>query len=88
MNPLYYRFVFNPWDNNVIIKPEDEYIEKGLPQDCVQGYIYEIDGGLRVTNVDHKTINDPYIKTKIMNAMSGEESEPHTILKDRIGDVD
>jgi len=79
---LYHKFIFNPWEDTVDIDTP----VKGMPEDCIQGYAYPIDGGWRFTDIDHKPINDPYIKTKLLLALDGEESEPaQTILPDRIG---
>lgn len=93
--PIYYRFIFKPSDGSVELShnedqhpAEVEYHEAlrgraGEPE-TYHGYAYRIGGGWRLTDWEHKPINDPYVKAQVLRELRQQEGphNPHPHLDD------
>lgn len=86
--PMYHLWVFNPEDGSVLIEtPEDkkrveqryhaELAEDVPHPDRVHGYAYVIRGGWRITDWEHRPIEDPYIRNTVARALDGKEQKRH-----------
>lgn len=78
--PLYYRWTYSPKDDKVHIRHnemghpvdiqthsdiEDWLGEKGL----IHGFAYKIKGGWRLTNDEHRAVDDPFISKQVIKAL-------------------
>lgn len=64
---LYHHWSYDPIDDEAYINRNQDYDHNG--------YAYRIDGGWRITDRDHNTVEDPYIIKKIMEGLRGERSQ-------------
>ena len=86
--PLYHLWVFNPEDGSVLIetpheKPRSEHryhVELGKDvqhPDRVHGYAYAIRGGWRITDWEHRPVEDPFIRHAVARKLDGEAVKRH-----------
>lgn len=88
--PIYYRFAFAPSDARVILSDNTEdspRYHSDLARELNEpgtyhGYAYRIGRGWRITDWDHKTINDPFVIAQVVRAIRRKEGPtlPHADL--------
>lgn len=89
--PLYWLFVFDPEDAKAHLEDnEDRHPAEHLThQDMhpeithpsrLNGYVYKIQGGYRITDDHHKPITDPFVKKQIKKALD-EKYPPQPLPK-------
>ena len=82
--PLYHLWVFDPHKDRVIIetpeeKPRSEHryhveLAEDVPHPGrVHGYAYPIRGGWRITDWEHRPVEDPHIKTLVRRTLDREK---------------
>jgi hypothetical protein len=82
--PLYHLWVFDPEKDRVIIetpeeKPRSEHryhvdLAEDVPHpERVHGYAYPIKGGWRITDWEHRPIEDPHIKQVVKRTLDREK---------------
>lgn len=80
--PIYYRWVFTP--SGVELSHNDDEHPANLQyhqdlgsevneQNMVHGYAYRIHNGWRLTDWEHKPIEDPYVQKSVVDAINNEE---------------
>jgi hypothetical protein len=85
--PLYYRWVFSPDTGEVVIGHNEEdhpalvrYHKELAGQlnrpNLTHGYAYRLVGGWRLTDWEHKPLEDPFITSQILNKL-GEKASIH-----------
>lgn len=87
-SPLYYRWTFNPQTGEVHLSHNQEDsprlhgdFERELNvRDLIHGFAYPIEGGMRITDREHKPMDDPFVTNKVIDSLQGgwdglEESE-------------
>lgn len=80
MKPAYVRFVFNPTDGEVELSHNHEGHPAHAPTHrdladghSVHGYAYRIQGGWRVTDYEHKPLNDTFIAARVVDRLTRDE---------------
>ena len=69
---LYHKWSFDPNSNEIAIDGDK------IGED--NGYAYRLDGGWRITDIDHKKVEDFYIINKVLEALKDKkntEGEDH-----------
>jgi hypothetical protein len=85
--PLYQLWCFDPqtsevhMDHNQDKEPAHHVLHRDIGghihhPDKVQGYAYSIKNGWRITNDEHKEVQDPFIVNRVMAKLRGEHPEP------------
>jgi hypothetical protein len=64
---VYHRWGYHPHDDAVYLNNDNDHDQNG--------YAYRIDGGWRLTDKDHDSVNDPYLIKKIISALNGNNGE-------------
>lgn len=78
--PFYYLWLYDPHTDQVILEHNEdrkpaywvthrEMIHKFPSHDTILGYAYDIKGGWRITDWDHKKIDDPHILKEIREVL-------------------
>jgi hypothetical protein len=89
--PTYYRWVFKPEDASVELSHNGEdhpawvrYHTDLKDGDSHHGYAYRIGGGWRLTDWEHKPLDDPYVVSSVLRKLRSEEGyhNPHRHLDD------
>jgi hypothetical protein len=86
--PIYYRFAFSPSSGEVILSHNEEDhparvryhtdLSNELGEgETYHGYVYRIGRGWRVTDWEHKPLNDPFINAAVLRALRKEEGPHH-----------
>lgn len=85
--PLYYLWTFDPHEAKVHIDHnESKHPARHITHDelaphvkePLHGFAYSIKGGWRITNDDHKAVEDPYIIRKVEQALA--KNHPPKVL--------
>jgi hypothetical protein len=78
--PLYLLWVFDPQDDKVILEHNDDRpraeavthddmaVEVTHPS-RINGYVYKIKGGWRITDDEHRPLTDPHVKAQVEKAL-------------------
>lgn len=85
--PVYYLWVFDPHEDKVILEHNQgrhraEHVDhaelaRRVPHpDRVHGYAYKIVGGWRITDWEHRPIDDPHVLEKVKATLKGEKIHP------------
>jgi hypothetical protein len=80
--PVYYLWVFDPHEDKIILehnygKHRAEHVDHAklaerVPHpDRVHGYAYKIVGGFRITDYEHRPVEDPHVLKKVKDALVG-----------------
>jgi hypothetical protein len=92
VRPLYYRFVLKPSDGSVVLSHNDETdpahvryhgdLANEIREQGVHGFAYRIGKGWRLTDYEHKPIDDPFVRRQVLGALRQEEGPtlPHSDL--------
>jgi hypothetical protein len=80
-DPLYYRWVFSPASGEVTLAhnlDDDPKLHGDLAREqnepgLVHGYAYRIGGGWRLTDWEHRPVEDPYVVAQVMRKLRDEE---------------
>ena len=64
---VYHRWGYHPHDDAVYLNDDNDYDQNG--------YAYRIDGGWRLTDKDHDSVQDPYLIKKIIGTLNGKNGE-------------
>jgi hypothetical protein len=80
-DPLYYRWVFSPASGEVTLAhnlEDDPKLHGDLARErnepgLVHGYAYRIGGGWRLTDWEHRPVEDPYVVAQVMRKLRDEE---------------
>lgn len=89
--PIYWLWAFDPEDGHVVVehnegrsrseaKTHDELAPEITHPARLNGFAYKIQGGYRITDEDHKKIDDPFVIKQVLTALKGEQSHkplPH-----------
>jgi hypothetical protein len=84
--PFYYRFSLHPEDGEVELAHNYEDVPSRVryhselgDSDTYHGFAYRIKGGWRLTDWDHKPINDPFVVASVIRAIREQEGSylPH-----------
>jgi hypothetical protein len=78
--PVYHFWVFHPEDDSVSIhhnrgKHPAEHVTHGQLRkvhhhpETIHGYAYKIHGGWRITDDEHRPVNDPHVVEKVIKAL-------------------
>lgn len=78
--PLYLLWVFDPQEDKVHLEhnedrpraetlTHDEMSPEIIHLSRLNGYVYRIKGGWRITSDDHKPVEDPHVKAKVEEAL-------------------
>ena len=81
--PIYYLWLFDPQTGHVTVENTDgvpranQRYHVDLAEDVphperVQGYAYPIRGGYRVTDWEHRPVDDPYIVNQVVRTLDHE----------------
>lgn len=81
--PVYYLWVFDPVSGKAIVEHNEgahptaihdhgDLAESVSHPNRVHGYAYRIKGGWRITDWEHKPVNDPYIVREVVSALDQE----------------
>ena len=87
--PMYYRWVFSPvkgvslGSNNdlhpALVPYHRDLAGKDGGQDLMHGYAYRIGNGWRLTDYEHKPVEDPFIVKQVVHALNAKEgTQEHT----------
>lgn len=79
--PFYYLWVFDPQEDKIIVehnesRPPHEHIDHGhlaerVPHPArVHGYAYRIRGGWRISDDNHRPVDDPHVKALVKSALN------------------
>jgi hypothetical protein len=87
---MYYRWAFAPSDGHVLLSDNTEdppRFHSDLAREINEpstyhGYAYRIGRGWRITDWDHKTVNDPYVIGQVIREIRKKEGAvlPHPDL--------
>jgi hypothetical protein len=69
---IYRHWGYNPYIDEAYIDVDNDDFEN-------TGYAYRIDGGWRLTDKDHNSVDDPYIVRKVMEGLRGDEVVPESL---------
>lgn len=83
LRPLYYLWVHDPHEDRIHVEENEskhsaEHVDHGdlakrVPHpDRTHGYAYRIRGGWRITDWEHRQVDDPHIVKKVKEALKGE----------------
>lgn len=83
--PLFYLWVFHPQTAHVTLthdweghpahtKTHGDLARELNEPNLYHGYAYRIKGGWRVTDYDHKPVEDPFVKAKVVGALGHAEA--------------
>lgn len=91
--PVYWLWTFDPTTAKVVVIHNDDAHpahhkthhdiaadEKIDHPEKVEGYAYKIRGGYRITDNEHRPVDDPYITSKVLSLLRGHEPKkplPH-----------
>lgn len=86
LRPLYYLWVFDPVEDKVYVEHNEgrhraDHIDHGklaerVPHpDRIHGYAYQIKDGWRITDWEHRPVDDPHVKELVRRALRS-ESKP------------
>lgn len=84
--PLYYRWALSPDTGEIEIShnqeghPAEVDYHKGLAQrlnrpNLVHGYAYRIPGGYRITDWEHRPVDDPFVIAQVTRKLTGAQDE-------------
>jgi hypothetical protein len=87
--PLYWLWVFDPHEDKVHLEHNEDrhpadhidhsHLASRTPHpDRVHGYAYRIKGGFRVTDWEHRPVDDPHVRQLVERALRGEKTKPKT----------
>ena len=65
---IYHHWRYDPVIDEAFLDPDEAENS---------GYAYYIDGGWRLTDKDHDTIDDPYIIKKVIGVLRGKDPDPN-----------
>jgi hypothetical protein len=82
-----YRWVYRPSDGRVLLsqdwddhpaytKYHDELADEQWEPNLYYGNVFRIKDGWRVLDGDHNPVDDPFVKTKVMQALREEDGIP------------
>ena len=85
--PVYYLWVFDPHEDKVHLEhnhgrhPAQRIDHAGLAErvphpDRIHGYAYKIVGGFRITDWEHRPVEDPHVRKLVELALKGEKHQP------------
>lgn len=82
--PMYYRWVYSPTKGVTLGSNGDDHpalvpYHQGLGgvvdgQDLMHGYAYRIGNGWRLTDYEHKAVEDPFVVNQVVSALNDKES--------------
>lgn len=83
LDPLYYLWVYDPDEDKAHVVHNEgrhraDYIDheelgrKVVHPERVHGYAYPIGGGFRITDWDHRPVDDPHIAEVVRRVLKGE----------------
>jgi len=86
--PPYYLWVFDPTTGKVItehnegVDPLSVHTHEDLARlvshpSRIHGYAYRIKGGWRITDWEHKPVNDPYVVREVVNSLDQAHKVAH-----------
>ena len=64
---IYQKWGYHPYNDEVHLNDDKDHDQNG--------YAYRIDGGWKLTDIDHNKVEDPYLIKKIIQALGGRASE-------------
>lgn len=81
--PLYYRWIYSPSkgvtlgsnqdDHPALVKYHSELGGDINDTDLVHGYASALDGGWRISDLEHKPVEDPYIVQQVVRRLNHED---------------
>lgn len=82
--PLYYRFVYNPSDASVElshnwedhpahVRYHHDLASENEGDNLYHGYAYRIGNGWRLTDWDHKPVQDKFVQAQVIRAIRSQE---------------
>src|ERR1019366_5104391 len=91
IGPLYWLFSFDPQTAKVVLihnedthpahhKTHDEIAPEITHPNRVDGYAYKIRGGYRITDIEHRPVDDAFITKRVLTLLRGhtpKEPLPH-----------
>lgn len=85
--PLYFRWTFSPQTNSVALSHNGEDhpaniryhtdLAREIGPDSVHGYAYRIGRGWRLTDWDHRPLDDPYVSASVLRELRRQEGPYH-----------
>lgn len=85
--PLYYRWAFDPRDGVILSSNDDDHAfrlpyhrDLGGGKAQVNGYAYRIRGGWRLTDWEHRPLEDPFVISSVVKALNGKDDDPEERL--------
>ena len=98
MQPFYYRFVLRPSDGEVelahnwespadVVRYHSDLAAEQNEDGLYNGFAYRIKGGWRLTDWEHRPIDDPFVVAQVMRAIREQEGahlphDPQTAWED------
>lgn len=87
--PLYYLWVFDPIEDKVILEHNEgkhhaehldhsDLAKRVDHPDRIHGFAYCIEGGFRITDWEHRPLDDEHIKETVRLALKGRKNKKHT----------
>lgn len=87
--PIYHLWVYDPSTDKVHLEHNrDRHAAEHVDHshlgllvthpDRVHGYAYRIRGGFRITDWEHRPVDDPHILRQVKHALEGRQPEQHT----------
>jgi hypothetical protein len=80
VDPFYYSWVFKPQDGDVelfhawdehpaFVRAHPDIASSIFQPNLIHGYAYRIQNGWRITDWEHASVDDPFIKRKVLEAL-------------------